>query len=67
MNIDGHTRPQIFTKLLLKVSIREIYNRFVGKPEGGGIKEARDSENNIIISDYTLLSLFLPQQKKMSK
>ena len=49
------------------MSIREIYNRFVGKPEGGGIKEARDSENNIIISDYTLLSLFLPQQKKMSK
>ena len=30
----------------------------------GGLKEAIDADNNIIISDSTLRSLFPPQQKK---
>ena len=34
--------------------------------EEGGLKEARDEENNIIISVLTLLSILPPQPKKMS-
>ena len=61
VNIDGHNRPQIYPKLLLQVSIRERHNSIVSEPVDGGIKEARDVENNIIISDSTLHSL-LPTQ-----
>ena len=64
VNIDGHTRPQIFPKLLLQVSIREIHNSLVSDPEYGGLREAIDAENNIIISDSTLSSLLPPQLKK---
>ena len=38
----------------------------VSHPEEGGIKEARDLENNIIISDSTLHSIIPPQLKKIS-
>ena len=54
LNIDGHTRPQIFPKLLLQVSVRELHNSFVSDPDYGGTKDARYAENTIIISDYTL-------------
>ena len=30
-------------------------------PEEGGLKEARNSDYNIIISDSTLCNIFLPQ------
>ena len=53
MNIDGHTRPQNFPIFLLQVSVRELHNSFVNDPDDGGIKEARDADNNIIISDST--------------
>ena len=39
----------------------------VSPPEEGGIKEARDAENNIIISDSTLCNIMSPQLKKMSE
>ena len=42
VNIDGYTRPQIVPKLLLQVSVREIYNSLVIDPVYDGIKEARD-------------------------
>ena len=67
VNIYGHTRPKIVPKLLLQVSIREILNSLVSDPNDGGIKEARDAENNIIINYYTLRSLFPPELKKMSE
>ena len=67
VNISSHTRPQIVPKLLLQVSVREIHNRLVIDPYDGGIREARDADNNIIISDYTLRSLFPPQLKKTSR
>ena len=35
-------------------------------PSEGGLKEARDIENNIIIRDYTLLSIITHQIRKMS-
>ena len=38
----------------------------VSPPEEGGIKEARDADNNIIISDSTLRPILPPQLKNMS-
>ena len=53
-------------KLLLQVYAQELYNRLVNNPEDGGIKEARDADDNIIISESTLRSLFPPQLKNIS-
>ena len=61
VNISGHTEPQLFPKLLLQVSVSELHNRIVSDPVDGGLKESRDTENNIIISGSTLRSL-LPLQ-----
>ena len=60
---DDQTEPQLFTKLLLQVSVRELHNRLVSDPNDGGIKDARYEDDNIIISDSTLRSLFPPQFK----
>ena len=46
-------------KLLLQASVRELHNSIVSDPNDGGIKEAKDEENNIINSDSTLQK-FLP-------
>ena len=43
--------PQLVAKLLLQVSVREVHNIIVSPPEEGLLKEARDAEYNIIISD----------------
>ena len=52
--------------MLLQVSVREIHNSTLSPPEEGGMKEVRDAENNIIISDSTLLHIFPPQPKNMT-
>ena len=64
---DYQTEPQMFPKLLLQVSVRKDQNRLVGDPNDGGLKEAGNEENNIIISDFTLRTLLLPQLKQMSE
>ena len=61
VSIDGYSEPQLVPKLLLQVSVRELHNVMVSHLEEGGLKEARDSENNIIISDYKLQSILPPQ------
>ena len=61
VNIDGHTRPQVVPKLLLLLSVREVHNSLVSDPLDGGLKEARYSENNIIIIDSKLRSFFSPK------
>ena len=38
VKIDGHTEPQLFTKLLLCVSVREIHNNLVSDTIDGGLK-----------------------------
>ena len=53
-------------KLLLQVSVRELHNILFSDPNDGGLKEARDEENNIIISGFTLGTLLSPQSKKIS-
>ena len=57
---DDQKEPQIFPKLLLQVSVRELHNIPVSDPNDGGIKDSRDKDDNIIISDSTLRSLLPP-------
>ena len=64
VKIDGYTEPQFFPKLLLHVSVRELHDNLVSATKDGGLKEAGDEYDNIIISDSTLCSLFPPQLKK---
>ena len=63
---DYQKEPQQVPKFLLQVSVRELHNSLVSDPIYGGLKDARDEDGNIIISDYTLRSLLPPQLKKMS-
>ena len=64
MKIDGYTEPQLLPELLLHVSIREVHNNLVSSTKDDGLKEARDEDDNIIISDSTLRSILPPQFKK---
>ena len=59
------TEPQLVPKLLLQVSVRELHNSLVSDPNDGGLKDARDEDDNIIISDSTLRSLLPPQLKQI--
>ena len=53
-------------KLLSQVSVQELYNSTVSTSEEVGLNEARDADNNIIISDSTLPNILPPQLKNMS-
>ena len=57
----GYTEPQRVPKLLLQVSVIELHNNIVSATKYGGLKEARDEDDDIIISDSTLRSLLSPQ------
>ena len=61
---DDQTEPQLVPKFLLHVSVRELHDTLVSDPNDGGIKDARDKDDNIFISDSTLRSLLPPQLKK---
>ena len=58
------TEPQLVPKLLLLVSFRELHNSLVSDPNYDGLKDARDEDGKIIISDSTLRALLPPQLKK---
>ena len=64
--LDDQSEPQLVPKLLLQVSVIEIHNSLVSDPNDGGIKDTRDEDGKIIISDSTLRSLLPPQLKQMS-
>ena len=64
--LDDHTEPQLVPKLLLQVSVRELHNSLVSDTNDCGLKDARDEDGKIIISDSTLRALLPPQLKKMS-
>ena len=64
---DDQTEPQLFPECLLQVSVRELYNSLVVDPNDGGLKDARDKDNNIIIGDSTFFSLLPPQLKQISE
>ena len=59
------TEPTLAPKLLLQLSVRELHNSLVSDPNDGGLKDARDEDGKIIISDSTLCSLLPPQLKKV--
>ena len=63
--LDDQTEPQLVPKLLLHVSVRELHNSLVSDPNNGGLKEARDEDGKITISDSTLRSLLSPKLKQM--
>ena len=65
VKIDDLTEPQLVPKLLLQVSVRELHETLVSATIYGGLKEARDQDDNIIICYSTLRSL-LPHQCVMS-
>ena len=47
------------------MSVRELHNSLVSDPNDGGIKDARDEDGNIIISDSTLRALLPPKFKNV--
>ena len=47
------------------MSVRELHNTMVITPEEVVLKEARDEENNTIISDYIPRNILPPQLKKL--
>ena len=65
VSIDSQYKPQVVPKLLLQVSFREPHNSMVSLQEEGGLKESKDADNNIIVSDSTLCSIMPPQLKKI--
>ena len=38
VKIDGHTEPQLVSKLLLQLSVRELHNNIVSNTDNGGLK-----------------------------
>ena len=64
--IDVQVETQLVQKLLLHVLVREIHNSMVIPLEEGGLKEARNAYNNIIISDSALRNILPPQLNKMT-
>ena len=48
------------------MSVRELHNSLVSDPNDGVLKDARDEDGKIIISDSTLRSRLQPQLKQMS-
>ena len=59
--LDDQTEPQLVQKLLLQVSVRELHNSLVSDTNYGGLKDTRDEDGKVIISDSTLRSLLPPQ------
>ena len=65
MSINGHSEKQMAPKLLLQVSAQELHNKMVSTLEEGGLKEARDEENNIIIRNHTPCNILPTKLKNM--
>ena len=61
VKIDGYTEPQLVPNFLLQVSIRELHTNIVSVTKYYGLKESRDEDDNILISDSTLRSILPPQ------
>ena len=56
--------PQLVPIFLIRVSVRELHNSLVSDTNDVGLKDTRDEDDNIIIGDSTLCSLFPPQLNK---
>ena len=63
--LDDQTEPLLVPKVLLQVSVRELYNSLVSDPNDGVIKDDRDEDDKVIISYPNLRSLFPTQLKQV--
>ena len=61
MIFDDQTEPQLVPKLLIQVSVKELYNSLVIDPNDVDLKPTRDKDDNIVSSYDTLRSLLPPQ------
>ena len=59
--LDYQTEPQLVPKWLLQLYVGELHNRIVSDSNDRGLKDARDEDGKIRISDSTLRSLLPPQ------
>ena len=66
VSIGGISKEKLVPKLLLQVSVQELYNTMMIPPEEVVFKEAIDVYNNNIISDSTLRRILPPQLKNMT-
>ena len=66
LSIYGQAGPQLVLKVLLQVSVRELHNIMIIPHEEGVIKEARDAEDEIIMSDSILRNILAHQLKKIT-
>ena len=64
--LNDQKEPQTVPKLLLQVSVRELHNSLVSDTNDGGLKDARNKDGKIIISDYKLRSPLPPKLKQIS-
>ena len=64
--LDDQTEPQLVSKFLIQVFVRELHNILVSDPNDGGLKDAREEDGKIIISDSTLSSMLPPHLKQTS-
>ena len=64
--IDVKSKKTLVPKFLFQVSVRELHNSMVIPPEDGGLKEAKDSDNNIIVNYSTFCNILPPQLKNIS-
>ena len=60
MIFEDKTEAEMVTKWFFKVSVRKLYKRIFSDKNDGGIKEAKNKENNIIISDSKIRTLLPP-------
>ena len=58
--LNDQPEPQLVPKLLLQVSVRELNNSLVSDTNDGGIIDARDEYDIIIISDSKIRLLLTP-------
>ena len=49
---------KLVPRLLLQVSVRELHNSLVSDPNDGGLKDSRDEDSKIIISDQPCVYCF---------
>ena len=64
--IYGNSEKQMVPKLFFQMSFQDIHNRLAIPTEKGVMKEARDEENNIIISGSILRNILPHQLDKVS-
>ena len=66
LSINGQVEPWFVPKILLQVSVIDLHNSMLITQEERVLKESRDVDNNIIISNLTLRKILPPQLNKMT-